>query len=202
MLEAAFVRSTLAHARIKSIDLSAARTAPGVHAVLTFEDFRPLLTQDRLPLELRSGSPAAEYHAVSARQGRSGVCRRGDCGGDRRHAVIWRKTRRRWSRSNTSRCRRCRTAARAIEPGAPRADTRKASNIVKEFRQAYGNVDAAFTVRRTGPRCGSRPIAAWPTRSKAAPCLRTTMRWRIGSPSGIPPRNPMTCAAYSSLCSA
>ena len=52
-LEAAFVRSTFAHARIKSVDLSAARAAPGVRAVLAFEDLRPLLTQDRLPLELR-----------------------------------------------------------------------------------------------------------------------------------------------------
>ena len=34
--------------------------------------------------------------------------------------------------------------SRAIEPGAPRADTRKASNVVKEFRQTYGNVDAVF----------------------------------------------------------
>ena len=32
----------------------------------------------------------------------------------------------------------------AIAPGAPRADTRKLSNIIKEFRQAYGEVDAAF----------------------------------------------------------
>ncbi len=32
----------------------------------------------------------------------------------------------------------------AIAPGAPRADTRKQSNIIKEFRQAYGNVEAAF----------------------------------------------------------
>src|SRR5262249_48809156 len=52
-LEAAFVRSAFAHARIKSVDVSAARAAPGVHAVLTYADIRPLLTQDRMPLELR-----------------------------------------------------------------------------------------------------------------------------------------------------
>ena len=52
-LEAAFVRSSFAHARIKSIDVSAARTAPGVRAVLAYADIRPLLTQDRMPLELR-----------------------------------------------------------------------------------------------------------------------------------------------------
>src|SRR5262249_53215243 len=52
-LEAAFVRSAFAHARIKSVDVSAARAVPGVHAVLTYADIRPLLTQDRMPLELR-----------------------------------------------------------------------------------------------------------------------------------------------------
>src|SRR5215831_4175201 len=35
LLEAAFLRSPYAHARIKSIDVSAARKAPGVHLVLT-----------------------------------------------------------------------------------------------------------------------------------------------------------------------
>lgn len=43
-LEAAFVRSSFAHAKIRSIDASAARTAPGVRAVLTFDDVRPQLT--------------------------------------------------------------------------------------------------------------------------------------------------------------
>src|SRR6516164_7930935 len=52
-LEAAFVRSSFAHARIKTVDVAAARAAPGVHAVLTYADIRPLLTQDRMPLELR-----------------------------------------------------------------------------------------------------------------------------------------------------
>ena len=38
----------------------------------------------------------------------------------------------------------------AIEPQSPRADTRKLSNIVKEFRQTYGNPDAAFS---DAPHC-------------------------------------------------
>ena len=38
MLHAAFVRSPIARGRIKSIDASAARELPGVHAVLTAED--------------------------------------------------------------------------------------------------------------------------------------------------------------------
>jgi carbon-monoxide dehydrogenase large subunit len=53
LLEAAFVRSAFAHARIKAVDVAAARAAPSVHAVLTYSDIRPLLAQDRMPVELR-----------------------------------------------------------------------------------------------------------------------------------------------------
>ena len=42
MLHAAFLRSPFAHARITSIDASPALTAPGVVAVYTGEDLRPL----------------------------------------------------------------------------------------------------------------------------------------------------------------
>src|ERR1700694_330349 len=52
-LHAAFVRSAHAHARITAIDVAAARAVPGVHAVLTYDDIRPRITQDRMPLELR-----------------------------------------------------------------------------------------------------------------------------------------------------
>ncbi len=55
-LHVAFLRSPLAHGRLKSIDVSVARTEPGVHAVLTFADLRPLLTSDRIPQALPSGA--------------------------------------------------------------------------------------------------------------------------------------------------
>ncbi len=42
MLFADVVRSPYAHARIKSIDTAAAKALPGVHAVLTAEDLKPL----------------------------------------------------------------------------------------------------------------------------------------------------------------
>src|ERR1700694_1204894 len=53
-LEAAFVRSPHPHALIRSIDARAARALPGVHAVLTLDDLKPLLTQERLPLQFRT----------------------------------------------------------------------------------------------------------------------------------------------------
>lgn len=54
LLEAAFFRSPIAHGLIKSIDLSGARKLPGVHAVYTLSDLRPILTADRLPLQFPS----------------------------------------------------------------------------------------------------------------------------------------------------
>jgi carbon-monoxide dehydrogenase large subunit len=59
-LHVAFLRSPVAHGRLKGIDAAAARAAPGVHAVLTFADLRPLLTSDRIPQALPSG--AIRFH--------------------------------------------------------------------------------------------------------------------------------------------
>src|SRR5712675_1467381 len=54
LLEAAFLRSPTAHGLIRSIDASAARALPGVHAAYTLADLRPILTADRLPLQFPS----------------------------------------------------------------------------------------------------------------------------------------------------
>jgi aerobic carbon-monoxide dehydrogenase large subunit len=55
VLHVFFVRSQQAHARILNIDANEARRMPGVGAVLTYEDLRPLLTRDRISLALPSG---------------------------------------------------------------------------------------------------------------------------------------------------
>jgi carbon-monoxide dehydrogenase large subunit len=51
-LEAVFLRSPVAHGIVRRIDAAAARALPGVHAVLTHDDLRPLLTTERIPLAL------------------------------------------------------------------------------------------------------------------------------------------------------
>jgi carbon-monoxide dehydrogenase large subunit len=56
MLEAGFVRSAHAHAKINGIDKSAALDIPGVHAILTITDLKPLLHIDRLIVGLPSPS--------------------------------------------------------------------------------------------------------------------------------------------------
>ena len=61
MLEAAFLRSPVAHGLIRRLDCAAARALPGVHAVLTYADLRPLLTSDHMPLALPAGG--LRFHA-------------------------------------------------------------------------------------------------------------------------------------------
>jgi len=51
-LEACFVRSPYAHAKIRSIDTNAARAAPGVHAVLTADDLPGPMAKQPIPMIL------------------------------------------------------------------------------------------------------------------------------------------------------
>ena len=55
-LHVAVLRSPVAHARLNGIDASQARALPGVHAVLTYADLRPLLTSDRIPQAMPAGA--------------------------------------------------------------------------------------------------------------------------------------------------
>jgi aerobic carbon-monoxide dehydrogenase large subunit len=54
LLHVAFVRSSHAHAMIRSISTDDARKVVGVRAVLTYNDLRPLLKRDRISLALPS----------------------------------------------------------------------------------------------------------------------------------------------------
>jgi len=49
MLESSFVRSPHPHANILSMDTSAARALPGVHAVLTYDDFQSVFATNHPP---------------------------------------------------------------------------------------------------------------------------------------------------------
>ena len=85
------------------------------------------------PTSRSSCSPRTRSR-LSARRWRSSSRRR----------AISPRTRPRWSRSTTSRCRRCRTAARRLRRARRVAHRRKASNLMHQFRQSYGDVAAAF----------------------------------------------------------
>jgi aerobic carbon-monoxide dehydrogenase large subunit len=143
MLEAAFVRSPHAHAAIRRIDVSAARRHPGVHAVLTLADLSPVLSSDRLPLQFRTAQlPPDITPLVLAKDEVSFV---GEA-----VAVVVAPTRYIAEDAAAlvvvdyeplpaiSDCRQ------ALAPDAPRAHCARASNVLIEFKQSYGDVEAAF----------------------------------------------------------
>ena len=48
LLHAAFVRSPVAHGRLRALDLARARAHPGVVAVLAFNELRAVMRHDRI----------------------------------------------------------------------------------------------------------------------------------------------------------
>jgi aerobic carbon-monoxide dehydrogenase large subunit len=143
LLEAAFVRSPHAHAAIRGIDADAARRSPGVRAVFTLADLAPLLTAERLPVQFRTDQlPADVAPFVLAKDEVAFV---GEA-----IAIVIARTRAVAEDAAAlvevdyeplpaiSDCRA------AVRPGAPLAHRRKASNLLIEFTQAYGDVARAF----------------------------------------------------------
>ena len=142
-LEAAFARSPHAHASFRSVDTREARSLPGVHAAFTLSDLAPVLSRERLPLQFRSTQiPPEVTPFVLARDEVSFV-------GEAVAVVI---ADNRYIAEDAAALVRvdyqlmpavsdCR---KALSPGAPRAHRDRASNLMLEFRQSYGDVAAAF----------------------------------------------------------
>jgi carbon-monoxide dehydrogenase large subunit len=143
MLEAAFVRSPHAHAAIRGIDATSARRLPGVHAVLTLADIAPYLSSERLPLQFRAKDlPPDITPFVLAKDEVAFV-------GEAVAVVIADS---RYIAEDAAAlvlvdydplpvvadCKQ------GFAPGSPIARRGKASNVISEIRQAYGNIDATF----------------------------------------------------------
>ena len=150
-LEAAFVRSII-RPRQDQVNRSVggacgARRARGS----CLRGFATAADAGSAAVGIAPGSPAAERHAVPAGEGRSGLCRRSDRGGDRGIAAISRKTRRCWSRWSTSRLSRCPTAAEPSSRGR-RARTRARHRISsRNFVRLTETWTPPSRTRRTGP---------------------------------------------------
>jgi carbon-monoxide dehydrogenase large subunit len=143
MLEAAFVRSPHAHARIRGIDTRAAKAHPQVTAVLTLADLSPLLSQERLPLGFRTVELPPDITPFAL--ARDEVAFVGEA-----VAVVIAETR--YSAEDAvalvavdyeplpavSDCRA------ALAPGSPCAHAARASNLLIELQQSYGDVAGAF----------------------------------------------------------
>ena len=164
LLEAAFLRSPTAHGLIRSIDTTAARALPGVHAVYTLADLRPVLTADRLPLQFPSNVlPPDISPFILANKEVSYV---GEAialvVADRRYiaedavSLIQADIRELPAASD------CRDA---LSDGAPDVHVHRKGNLLIDFVQSYGDADAAvaaaprrLTVSLKQHRGGAHPI--------------------------------------------
>jgi aerobic carbon-monoxide dehydrogenase large subunit len=142
-LHACFVRSPYAHARIRSIDPSAARAMPGVHAVLTADDLPPRMATGQIPMLVPN--PSIKTPRTQLALARHEVCYVGQT-----TAVVIAESR--YLAEDAAAAvavdfealpavSDCRDAAR---PGAARVHSDLASNIAAVVPMSYGDVDAAF----------------------------------------------------------
>ena len=143
MLQAAFVRSAFAHARIRSVDAAAARAIDGVRAVLTMEDLSPYLTSDRLSV----GMPSKAYQQLRDRPilAASEVCHVGEP-----IAVVIAEDR--YVAEDAAALVEVdydvlpasADAEQAAQPNSPVAHADAEHNILAEFSMGYGDPDSAF----------------------------------------------------------
>jgi carbon-monoxide dehydrogenase large subunit len=170
LLHAAFARSPHAHALIRAVDASYAKRAPGVHRVLTGQDLassvRPLSPRFEAPGFTSTAWPALARErvrfvgepvaAVAAESAYAAV--------DARELIA----------VEYEPLGVVADVTEAMAAGAPRLHAGQASNMLFEWRQSHGQVEAAFkaaalVVRETFShgRCSAAPleprgvIAAW-----------------------------------------
>ncbi|HEY6630345.1 MAG TPA: xanthine dehydrogenase family protein molybdopterin-binding subunit [Rhizobiaceae bacterium] len=143
-LHCAFVRSSVAHARIDRIDVEPARALDGVHAVLTLDDLMPMLTSGRMPL---GASPVADRNSstpfvLSNRE----VAYVGEpialvvaasryIAEDAAARVV----------VDMSPLPVVTDAIAAMEPDSPTVRTEIRSNVMSSFNVGYGDVEQAFS---------------------------------------------------------
>src|SRR6202023_3777554 len=143
-LEACFVRTPHAHARIRSIDATAARALAGVHAVLTADDLPGPMARDPIPMIL----PVLGIKAC-----RTQLCRASEEVAYAGQTVALVVADNRYVAEDAaalvaidyevlpaiSDCRD------ALKPGAPPVHSDLDTNLASRIPMAYGDVDAAFT---------------------------------------------------------
>ena len=205
MLHGDFVRSPYGHARIKSIDVSKAKALPGVHAVLTANDLKPLNLHYMPTLAGDVQAVLADEKVLFAEPGGRLRHRRRPLHRGRR------------GRPDRGRVRGAAAAGRPV-PGhaAGRADParghqgqadgrpRRASASQPHLHLGSRATRPRPTRRSRRPRSRSRswsPISgSIPARSRPAPASATSTRSRARSRSRAPSRRRTWCGR-SSRCS-
>lgn len=142
MLQAAFLRSAHAHARINSIDVTAARAMPGVHGVYTLADLGPAVARDRMPQT--APSPAIKRSMVQYVLARDEVCYVGEpivlIVADTRHQAEDAAMRVVIDYDVLPAVIDCRTAL----DGTARTHAGTPDNLAARLAVGFGDIDAAF----------------------------------------------------------
>jgi aerobic carbon-monoxide dehydrogenase large subunit len=142
-LHACFVRSPHAHAAIRSIDASAARTMPGVHAVLTADDLPPRMASSQIPMLVPNPSIATPRTQLAL--ARREVCYVGQtiavAIADNRYLAEDAAAAVNVDFDLLPAVSDCRDA---VLPGAPPAHSDLPANVAAVVAMSYGDVDAAF----------------------------------------------------------
>ncbi len=142
-LEACFVRSPHPHARIRSIDASAARMMPGVHAVLTADDLPARMATAQIPMLVPN--PAIQTPRTQLALARHEVCYVGQTIAvviaDNRYLAEDAAAAVTVEYDVLPAVSDCRDA---IKPGAPRVHSDLAGNVAAFVPMSYGDVSAAF----------------------------------------------------------
>jgi carbon-monoxide dehydrogenase large subunit len=145
MLEAAFVRSSQAHAVIRSVDFATARKLPGVHAVLGLADLRPHLSEGRSripshwPLPPHEGEitpvTLVDKEAVFVGEPIAVVVAESRYIAEDAAALV---------EVDCDVLPAVADCKRGVGQDSPLSDTRRRQNTFFEVRQKFGDVDGAF----------------------------------------------------------
>ena len=156
----------MSHGLIRAIDTNAARALPGVHAVFTLADLRPVLTADRLPLQFPSNvlPPNISPFILAGKE----VSYVGEAiavvVADRRYTAEDALALIEMDIQELPGASDCRDA---LSASAPDVHVHRKGNLLIDFVQGYGDADAAIAA---APRCltvnlkqhrgGAHPIEA------------------------------------------
>jgi len=141
-LQAAFVRSPYAHARIRSIDTAAARALRGVHAVYTWRDL-PDPARQRIPL--LTPNPAIHQPLMPYVLAKDEACFVGDAVAvviaDNRYIA---EDAANLVEVDYEALPAVSDARAALRPGAPLVHAAGPDNLAASLKMGFGDVDAAF----------------------------------------------------------
>lgn len=147
MLHAAFLRSEAAHATLRGIDASAARTLPGVHAVLTWADLpevvrKPMVQTYPGPALLQNLTPTPLAHDEVHHVGQPVAMVIADTRAIAEDALALIAV-------EYEALPVVVDIRRAAEPGAPKAHRGAPDNIAARLAARFGDVDTAFAKAHT-----------------------------------------------------